>query len=493
MDLEAQNRALLLAKYDLRRFQRLGFATINPGTKFSHNWHLDYLDYLLMRTLPPSSPLNPTPEAQIKRLIINVPPRTMKSEKVSIIFPAFLHGHFPHLRILKAAHSSTLAEMFNLKSRRIMASPWYQHMFPNVIPSEDGRKYKLIDTVSFFETLQKGSSRCTTPESNIIGHGGNYIFVDDPLDPESAESETLSQKVSSWFDASIYSRIDQPETDVIIHVSQRLSMRDLTAFLLEKNQHLAPHDQWHHVVLPARATETKTFHYFNESFTFKEGEMLTPRITKEKLDYEFASNPYNASGQYQQDPIPLGNTLLDPATIIPAEPIDPAVKPNRIVQSWDTAIKTGVKNDYSVCLTFFEYEGFTLLVNCFQARLDFPALEKAVYNQAALYNPHVLLIEDKGSGQQLLQNLRQTNNPLPTIAITPAKSKEIRAAAIAPLLTTGVVRRPHNHPQLTWTAEFNQQLIRFPKGKHDDIVDAFTQYVAHYREVIVAPYRIRSL
>jgi len=498
---QAQSRgaALLLAKHDLRYFMRLCFKTLNPATTFTPNWHLDYLCYTLQRTLPASHPLNPTPNDPIRRLIINVPPRTLKSELTSVALPAWLIGHLPHKRILKASYNNALAEKLNIKTRRITQQPWYQEMFPNVIPSEPSRNTRLADTAADFETYQQGYCRATSPKSGIIGFGGNYIFIDDPITPEEAKSADWHRYVNTeWFEESIYSRLDQPEQDVIVVIMQRLRHDDLSGYLLAKNEYLPPNEQWFHVKLPARATNTTTYHYYNTSHTFQENDMLTPRIPLHAFEQKFRASPLSASGQLQQEPtlsteaiIPIEHLQTPP----PALP-DPSIKPVRIIQSWDTAIKATHRSDYSCCITAFEYEQphrHTVIKHVLLKKMEYPELLPTISQMANTFKATAILIEDKGSGQQAIQDLRTSYRHLPVIPITPTKDKVTRAVAIEPALMTDTWHLPADHSAQAWWPEFYTQITTFPLGSHDDAPDALTQLVSWQQRTYDNHFRIRVL
>ncbi|MFO0109675.1 MAG: phage terminase large subunit [Alphaproteobacteria bacterium] len=144
-----------------------------------------------------------------------------------------------------------------------------------------------------------------------------------------------------------------------------------------------------------------------------------------------------------------------------------------ITQSWDTAMKSGAANDASACATFFVRDGMHHLIDMLVVRLEYPALKRCIISQAAKFHPEAILLEDKASGQSLLQDLR-LETELPLLAIEPKGDKLARLIRITPLLEAGKVALPRYAP---WLADFETELCQFPNVAHDDQVDAFSQYL----------------
>ena len=348
------------------------------------NWHIDLIaEYLLA-----------VQRGEIKRLIINMPPRALKSVCVSVAWPAWLLGHAPDSRILAASYASGLSLKHSLDCRVVLQSPWYQRIFPEtrLVRGQNAREK--------FVTTARGYRLATSLGASVVGEGGNTLIVDDPLSPLQAMNAKGREHAQHWFEQTFASRLDNKNSGVMVLVMQRLHANDLSGFLLEKGG-------WEHLMLPALATQN-TLHDFGSVFkkrvsgtalhAGRESKLLLARAKQELGSHAFAA-------QYQQQPIPeeggmLRKYWLKRYSQLPFEP-------ERHVQSWDTAIKSGAHHDASVCLTFAEKEGLSYLIDVQVLRLEYPQLKKAVVELANLFKPEVVLMEDKASGQQLLQDLKR--------------------------------------------------------------------------------------
>ena len=192
-------------------------------------------------------------------------------------------------------------------------------------------------------------------------------------------------------------------------------------------------------------------------------------VTLERAKIELGSGVFAA--QYQQKPLPEEGAMLRPWWFGRYDQIPGSI--TRHVQSWDTAIKSGAQHDASVCLTFAEGEGKSYLLDAAVMRLEYPDLKRQFFTLAARHRPEAILLEDKASGQQLLQDVRREAH-LPLISTHPRSDKITRFAAISAMIEAGRVVLPR---QANWLADFEAELFAFPNGAHDDQVDALTQYL----------------
>jgi hypothetical protein len=260
--------------------------------------------------------------------------------------------------------------------------------------------------VNDFMTTAQGFRMATSVGGVVTGRGGDIIIVDDPLKPGEALSDTGRKAVNEWFDNTLLSRLNNKEKGIIIIVMQRLHQDDLVGQVLERGG-------WEVLNFPAIAEEDECHVietiFGTRTFTRKAGEALHPqresleslRRTRELVgEYTFLS-------QYQQAPVPKGGAMIktDWFRYYP-----PAQLPNSFtytLQSWDTANKSGELNDYSVCTTWGVAGGKYYLLDVFRRRLEYPDLKRAVWEQARRYPHPKVLIEDKGSGTQLIQELKR--------------------------------------------------------------------------------------
>ncbi|OGO14158.1 MAG: hypothetical protein A2Y53_05725 [Chloroflexi bacterium RBG_16_47_49] len=459
---------LLLAKKEFRHFVQLVFHTLNPTQSLSWNWHLDYLCSQLELTLP-----NAPQEKKIYRLIINIPPRSLKSIITNVAYKAFLLGHFPHERVIAASYSARLSDKFNSDTRRIMESPWYQQMFPNTILQKK--------TDAKFTTTLNGHSISTSVGGTVTGEGGNYLICDDILNPEQASSEVERNNANDWFSHTFSSRLDSQKTGVIIVVMQRLAEDDLTGHLLsaQKDTSVSNKFRWQHICLPVIATRDSTYRYYNTQKEVRVGDLLhEERLSHDTIQALRASlGSYAFAGQYLQTPAPEDGGILNPRWLRYAVTLPAEKDIIRVIQSWDTAIKaSSSKHDFSVGQTWWETPHGYYLVDQVCEKLEYPDLKRRVVHFATIHHPQVILIEDKASGQQLIQDFRQETR-LPIVPIAPKGDKVTRAAGASPTLEAGKVFLPPNATTLPWYDEFISQLLLFPNAQHDDCVDCLTQFV----------------
>jgi predicted phage terminase large subunit-like protein len=456
-----------LLRYDLATFIEKSFHTVNPSTPFQPNWHINLT----------AAALEEVASGSIKRLIINMPPRSLKSLCVSVAWPAWILGNNPAARIMAASYSQSLSLKHSLDTRLIMNAPWYKRMFPKVIMSPDQNEKAK------FTTTKRGFRFATSVGGTATGEGGNILIVDDPLNPMQAASDILRQSALDWLDQTFMSRLDDKQHGVIVIVMQRLHDDDITGHLLKKSP------LWHHLCLPAIATERQIFHYGNVKIIRKSGDILHPGREGKKLleQARIELGNYAFAAQYQQQPVPMEGTMMRPEWLRYYDHTLPEDAP--ITQSWDTAIKTGKANDYSVCTTWAEVDHHFYLLDLVQRRMEYPDLKRALLATADKWQPQAILIEDKASGQSLLQDIRRETT-LPVIAIRPLQDKITRFASVTALFEAGKILLPRNTP---WRALYETELLSFPGTSHDDMVDSTSQYLCYSRNRGSEKMRIRML
>jgi len=454
-----------LLKNDLPSFIGKTLSTVDPGATYLPNWHIDLI----------AEYLEAARRGEINRLIINMPPRSLKSVCVSVAWPVWLIGHEPHTRILAASYASSLSIKHSLDCRLTITSPWYRRIFPEVQLAPDQNEKRK------FMTTARGFRLATSVGGSTTGEGGNFLIIDDPLNPAQAMNEHWRNRVNQWFEHTFASRLDDKQKGVIVLVMQRLHEHDLTGYLLAKGG-------WRHVCLPAVATKAE-MHDFGRVYKERAiGELLHPArenaILIERARIELGSGAFAA--QYQQQPLPEEGGMVRPWWLGRYK-VAPVA--GRRVQSWDTAIKSGQQHDASVCLTFAECGGRSYLLDARVLRREYPDLKRLLYALAEQWQPHSILIEDRASGQQLLQDVRR-ETALPVIAVHPKHDKVTRFAAVSAMIEAGKLVLPE---QAGWLADFEAELFAFPGGAHDDQVDALTQYLDWLRAQTWEKLRIRRV
>ena len=300
----------------------------------------------------------------------------------------------------------------------------------------------------------------------LTGRGADLILIDDPLKPEEALSDAQRRAANEWFDHTLYSRQNDKRSGAIVIIMQRLHEDDLVG-------HVLAQEQWEIVRFPAIAEEDEVHEIVKpwgpRSFTRRRGEALHPgREPLAILDHiRRTIGEYNFAGQYQQSPAPLGGGLVKADWFKRYGAADLPDRFERIVQSWDTANKATELSDYSVCTTWGVTGKKLYLLGLLRRRLEYPDLKRAVAEQQALYNATVVLIEDKASGTQLIQELIAGG----CYAVTRYQStfdKVMRLHAQTAIIENGFVHLPETAP---WLAEYLHEMTIFPKGRHDDQVE----------------------
>ncbi len=449
------DRALLrqALRQDLPSFIHRSFQLVSPGTPFRHNWHLDAIAWHLRQCF----------ERRIRRLIITMPPRNLKSICASVAFPAWALGQDPTLRFVTASYSQELAAKHARDCRAVLQSPCYRQAFPRT------RLDLAKNTELEFETTARGGRLSTSVGGTLTGRGGDFIIIDDPMKPAEAMSEAKRATVHEWYDCTLYSRLDDRTRGVIVLVMQRLHLDDLVG-------HVLGHEDWVHLDLPAIAEAPQRVRIADHLWHQRAiGEVLHPAreplAELERLRATLGSHAFEA--QYQQQPVPADGGLVKWRWFRTYGRAPDRQPGDQVIQSWDTANKAGERNDYSVCTTWLLRDEAFYLLDLHRERLEFPALKRRV---AALRQQHAadaVLIEDRGSGTQLIQALLEDG--LHAIAVAPEADKATRLYTQSLHIEAGRVLLPAEAP---WLDEFRTELLRFPQGRHDDQVDSLSQFLA---------------
>lgn len=448
-----------LLRNDLASFIQRSFQTISPGDRYLPNWHIQAIAYHLERVH----------RGEIRRLIITVPPRSLKSICVSMAFPAWVLGHDPTAEIIGVSYSQDLSAKLARGCRLLVKSPWYRRIFSRTVI--DPRK----DSETEFATTKQGFRLATSVGGTLTGRGANLIVIDDAMKPSDAESDTRRLTVNEWYDSTLSSRLNDKRTGAIVIVMQRLHVDDLVGHLLEKDP------TWVHLNLPAVADVAQEIE-IGEDLVYHRavGELLHPErepmevLNQQKTDMGIL----RYSAQYQQAPVPEGGALVQREWFRLFSRRPEKQSGDRIVQSWDTASKTSPKNDFSVGITALVRKNDVYILDVFQKRLEFPELRQKVVDLARRYNPRAILIEDAGIGGALIQDLARERG-IKAIGIHPERDKKVRLEGVSALIEAGYVFLPEAEP---WVEIFLAEVLAFPNGKHDDQVDALSQLLEWSRK-----------
>jgi len=445
---------------DFVSFIERSFYELNPQTRFIPGPHIEVM----------ASKLEACRQGRIRHLIINQPPRGLKSHCTSIAFVAWWLGHNPAGHVICASYGQELADKLARDCRLVMLSPWYQQLFPTRLANRQA--------VHDFTTTEQGTRLATSVGGVLTGRGADLILLDDPLKPDEALSEPRRKAVNDWYDNTLVSRLNEKTTGCIIIIMQRLHQNDLVGHVLEQ-------EPWEVLSFPAIAEEDET-HTIENIFGLrrherKKGEALHPE--REPLAvYQAIRNTigeYNFASQYQQNPSPPGGAMVKTAWLKFYEPDELPVKFSQIVQSWDTANKSTELSDYSVGTTWGVLYKKYYLLDVFRQKLNYPDLRRAILEQAKRHGAKNIVIEDKASGTQLIQDLNSefvwgVNAYKPP----PGTDKIIRLHAQTATFENGSVLLPRSAP---WLADYLHELTSFPGTRYDDQVDSTTQFLDYIR------------
>ena len=378
-------------------------------------------------------------------------------------------SHLDYSREMALSYAQDLADKLARDCRSIMTSRWYRRIFPTRLGAHR-------QAVQEFITTRQGCRLATSTGGVLTGRGADIILIDDPLKPEEALSDARRKAANEWFDHTLYSRLNDKRSGAIVIIMQRLHEDDLVG-------HVLAQEPWHVVRFPAIA-EADEVHEIEtiwgpRSFSRRRDEPLhADREPLETLDrIRRTIGEYNFAGQYQQSPAPLGGGLVKAVWFKRYREDELPKHFDRIVQSWDTANKATELSDFSVCTTWGVKGKELFLLGVFRRRLEYPALKRAVREQHSLFDAQVVLIEDKASGTQLIQELIADGCHGVT-RYQPTIDKVMRLHAQTTLIENGFVRIPENAP---WLAEYLHELTVFPNGKHDDQANSTAQFLDWFK------------
>jgi predicted phage terminase large subunit-like protein len=441
-------------RHDFPSFLHRCFQTVNPGAQFYDNWHIEAI----------AAKLANVQRGDVRRLIINMPPRYLKSLMVSIAFPAYLLGHNPRAKNFVISYGAELADKYASDFKAIVTSGWYRRAFPQMRIARS-HENEIV-------TTQRGFRKSTTVMGALTGLGGDLFIIDDPQKAVDVVSESKRTSTIGWFTNTLLSRLDNKEKGAIIIVMQRVHLDDLSGHLIGES------DDWDVLSLAAIAEEDERIALGDGRFHCRRaGEPLHPEResleTIEALRRTLGSDIFAA--QMQQRPVPEGGALIKKKWVERYDHLPEAKWSSPVFQSWDTASKEGATNDWSVCTTWLLHEKKFYLWHVLRARYDYPTLRAQVIAYAGVYQPQKVLIEDAGVGTALIQELKRVGG-FYVIPVKPERDKLTRMSIESAKFESGQVLFPH---MASWLPELEAELFTFPQSRHDDQVDSISQALAH--------------
>jgi predicted phage terminase large subunit-like protein len=462
MERHAKEIYLAALRSDLRVFVRHSFQWLYRDKQFLDNWHIDAVLYRLEESI----------EGRLPRLIINLPPRQLKSFIVSIALPAFLLGLDPTAKIICVSYSDELAKALARDFKRIVESDWYRRVFAHVRP--------IKKTESEFATDLGGSRYATSVGGTLTGRGGDFIIIYDPIKPEDAFSDKARASINEWYRSTLLSRLDDKAKSVLILIMQRLHVNDLTGFVEASGG-------FHKLALPAIATR-------DELIPLSDHEAY-PRLANEVLHEEREDlatleairdqiGGYNFAAQYQQTPETPEGSLIKRKYIQVVGPSHPMRPGGSHWVSIDSALSTSETADYSALSFGYSNRDGHYVLFAERGRWDFEALLSKALAYRERYPRVTFIVEAAGSGISLIQYL--CKRAIPCFWSKPKGDKIARAARTLPTFDAKrvfLVRKPGEDD---WVEPYINELVSFPHGRFDDQVDSLVQALS-WAEPLVNP------
>jgi len=485
----------------LAYFIRKAWSIIEPGQPYVHGWHIDFLCSHLEAITAGLEVDNTI----YNRLLINVPPGTMKSLTVGVFWPAWEWGpmNMPHMRYVCASHSQDLAIRDGLRMRRLIMSEWYQSNWGDrvILTGDQNQKTK-------FENLATGF-RQATASGSITGARGDRVIIDDPLSVDGANSDAIRASTNTWFLESVPTRLNNPKSSAIVVVMQRLHEEDVSGIILEKEL------GYDHIMLPMRYDPTRAMPTKLDYSDPREedGELLFPeRFPIEVVDRdEKAMGPYATAGQFQQTPEPRGGGIIKrdwwqlwdadayPMMDFVVASVDTAYtektendpsamtiwgiySQDTVAQATKVVAKNGTLHDYSMQVSreYAEQHPKAMLMHAWHAHLPLHELVTKVAESCSRLKVDLLLIEGKASGLSVAQEIRRLygSEPWGVQIINPgSQDKMSRLYSVQHLFAEGLIFAPDR----TWADQVITQCAQFPRAKHDDLVDTVSMALRHMR------------
>jgi len=450
---------IVLARKDFLVFLQLMFQVLYPETKLVHARYIELIVECLMIL----------PGVEKPRMIFNLPPGYMKSTIISILFTAWKLGVDPTLRFICISYGDSLAHELSERTRHVMQSELYAKIFPGTVLEKKAQDH--------LKTTKGGARYATSVGSDITGFRAHIIIIDDPIQPDEAESERIKVEVQKWFYSSVLTRLIDQRNDAVILVMHRLSPNDLSGVLEQLG--------WYTFKLPL-VQEEDIEYQIGENFYWerKAGELLNPaRMTMEDVEKLRAEIPPHVfEAQYQQRPTTSGSGLFV---------IDRVARYNKppgfelTIHSWDVA---GTEHgNYSVCTKFGLCKDPKLgdvlyVLDVIRIRVLLPDVDKAIEAQMKLDKPALVIVDDRGLGIGVLGVLRRKYGLHKVKGCSHEPSSKIERYGVAMQHTYGgKIFLPNAAP---WLESWLYEMIAFPNGEYNDQVDSYTQIVCYFVEAV---------
>jgi predicted phage terminase large subunit-like protein len=452
-----QQIADALLRMELYFFLQKVFETVYPMERFQPAAYLEAMCKAVQDVV----------EGNAGRLLVNIPPRYMKSTVISVALVAFCIGRNPGLLFMVATYSADFASRHANQFRQVVESDWYRRLFPQFqISRRDNRVTEVLTTMG-------GGRIAVSVDGSVTGRGADVLIIDDIMKASEVRSDTARRAAERFYEGTLVSRLNSKATAPVIVVQQRLHEDDFSAYLLRKGN-------YQHLNMPAIAQQDyeELPLYGGRTFIRRKGDALFPEredlATLERTRSDMGDPEFWA--QYLQDPVPEGGNdfNFDLIRTVVQPPARAQCAP--VAQSWDPAFTTGPNSAFSVCTTWGYHAGKWYLLDVWRGRLTFPELQDKVIAHKARWNADHVIVEGAGSGIELVQQLRRDRRHLNVMVCKlGVGNKEERLIAQSARLIGGDFVIPS---AAEWFRDLRHEFRAFPNGKYSDQVDSVTQFVA---------------
>lgn len=445
------SKSLKQTRPDLRDYVKAAWPILEPSRPLIMTWAAEYI----------LEHLTAVDTGQINRLLINIPPRTLKSILVSVMWPTWSWTAKPWMRWIFSSYSGSLATKHSIDRRRLIESPWYKKEWGDMSSLEADQNQKTE-----FQNTQRGVMVATSVGGSITGKGGDRLVLDDLINPEDAESKAGREAAIDFYRRTLLTRLDDKKAGAIVVIEQRLHKADLSETVLKEGG-------WTYLKVPAvsPARVTVKFPLSGREYIREEGAVICEeredKATLVQLKVAMGSRAFSA--QYQQEPIAADSGYFHTGWWKFYNP-DALPSVSATARGWDTAVKMGQGNDFTVGTLIHRCEnGYYVDPHRFKGRIPYHELKQRIKQEAAARPANYETIEDASAGASVIQDLRN-ETALPIIPFLSVKDKVTRASMVSPLVEAGKVFLPEGAP---WVMDFMDTLASFPDVEHDDEVDSF--------------------
>ena len=405
---------------------------------------------------------------ELKRLIINMPPRHTKSEFASYLLPAWFLGNYPHKKVIQTSHTAELAGGFGRKVTNLVDQEAYRAVFQGVELQADSK------AAGRWATNAGGDYFAIGVGGAVTGKGADLLIIDDPHSEQEAALAEINpdiyDKTYEWYTSGPRQRL-QPGGAIVI-VMTRWSKRDLTGQVL-KSAAQRGGDEWEVIEFPALLPSGNPL--WPEFWSLKELAALKEELPNSKWQ-----------AQYQQNPVSEASAIVKREWWQTWEGEDPP-HCDFILQAWDTAFEKTTRADYSAVTTWGVFyhpddngvaQSNIILLNAFRDRMEFPRLKREAVEQFKEWDPDSIIIEKKASGAPLIYEMRAMGIPVQEFTPSKGNDKISRLNAVSDLFASGRVWAPNTQ----WAEEVIDEVASFPAGEHDDYVDSVSLALMRFRK-----------